>query len=145
MVNDPDWIKYIGDRNVKNIEDAEKYISERIIKSYNQYGFGLYLVIEKLSGANTGICGLLKRDYLDDPDVGFAFLPQFRGKGYTFESASAIIKYGIDNFGMNKLSAIIKWNNERSITVLMKLGFKFTQNIKLPDEDEEVNLFELLI
>ena len=145
LVNDPDWIKYIGDRNVRNLDDARKYISDRIIKSYEQFGFGLYLVKEKETGLSTGLCGLLKRDYLNNPDIGFALLPQFRGKGYIFESASAVIEYGKKNFGIKKLSAITQTDNLSSIKALNNLGFKFSKNIKPPDEEEEINLFENVI
>ncbi|PKL82058.1 MAG: GNAT family N-acetyltransferase [Ignavibacteriae bacterium HGW-Ignavibacteriae-3] len=143
LTNDPDWLKYIGDRGIKNHDDAGKYISDKIISSYNNHGFGLYLVKEKNSDSRIGICGLLKRDYLESVDIGFAFLPEFRGKGYAFESAAAVIEYGKDNFGLKKILAITQSNNNESIKLLNKLGLSFREKIKLPDEKEKLELFSI--
>ena len=141
LLNDPDWIKYIGDRNIKNENDAEKYITDKIITSYEKFGFGLYLVKEKTSNSSIGLCGLIKRDYLDDVDLGFAFLPEYRKKGYAYEAASAVIKYAKETFGMNTLLAITSLNNTNSINLLEKLGFIFVKIFKIPGDNEELKLF----
>jgi RimJ/RimL family protein N-acetyltransferase len=141
LLNDPDWIKYIGDRKINNHADARNYILLNIISSYEKYGFGLFLVKEKQNDISIGICGLLKRDYLDDVDIGFAFLPEYRGKGYGYESASAVIKYGQESFGLDKILAITQSNNLNSIKMLKKLGLEYIKNIKLPEEEEELRLF----
>ncbi len=141
LLNDPDWIKYIGDRKINNHEDARNYILLNIISSYEKHGFGLFLVKEKQNDISIGICGLLKRDYLDDVDIGFAFLPEYRGKGYAYESASAVINYGKESFGINKILAITQSNNLSSIKMLKKLGLEYIKNIKLPEEEKELRLF----
>ena len=141
LLNGPDWIKYIGNRNINNDDDARNYISNRLLKSYEQYGFGFYLVKEKVSNASIGLCGLIKRDYLEHVDLGFAFLPNYRKNGYAYESSSAIIKYAKEKFGLNTLFAITSLDNTRSINLLEKLGFKFKNKITPPEEKEELNLF----
>ena len=141
LLNDPDWIKYIGDRNIKNENDAEKYITDKIITSYEKFGFGLYLVKEKTSNSSIGLCGLIKRDCLDDVDLGFAFLPEYRKKGYAYEAASAVIKYAKETFKLNTLLAITSLNNTNSINLLEKLGFIFVKIFKIPGDNEELKLF----
>src|SRR5690349_10812658 len=94
LLNSPGWLKYIGDRNVRSIEDAEKYINDRLMSSYRTFGFGFYVVTAKDSEIPMGMCGLVKRDTLEDVDIGFAFLPEYFGKGYALESASAVLKLG---------------------------------------------------
>ncbi|MBL7962195.1 GNAT family N-acetyltransferase, partial [bacterium] len=90
LVNTPTWLKFIGDRGVKNLDDAKKYIENGPVKSYADNGFGLYLMELKIGKAPIGMCGLIKRDFLPDPDIGFALMPEFEGKGYGYESASAV-------------------------------------------------------
>ena len=124
LLNDPDWLKFIGDRGVRNLKDARNYILNGPVKSYNEHGFGLYLTKLKEGGVSIGICGLLKRDYLEDVDIGFAFLPQFRGKGYALESAAAVIAYGKETFGLHRIVAITQSDNISSIKILKKLGFE---------------------
>ena len=141
LLNDPEWIKYIGNRNINNDKDAQNYISNRLLKSYEQYAFGLYLVKENNSNASIGLCGLIKRDYLEHVDLGFAFLPNYRKNGYAYESASAVIKYAKETFGLDTLFAITSLDNTRSVNLLEKLGFKFINKITAPEEKEELNLF----
>jgi len=141
LLNDPAWLQYIGDKGVRTVEDAQDYILNGPIKSYGQFGFGLFLTKLKEGGIPIGICGLLKRDYLDDVDVGFAFLPEFRGKGYAVESASAVIAHGKKSFGLNRIVAITQSDNIKSVKVLEKIGLKFERMINLPDDDSEIKLF----
>ena len=100
LVNDPAWIQYIGDKRIKNLEDAKKYILNGPVDMYNKMGFGLYLVERKEDLTPLGMCGLIKRDSLEDVDIGFAFLEKFRSKGYGYESASAVIEYGVQKLGL---------------------------------------------
>jgi len=93
LLNQPSFIQFIGDRGVRTLEDAREYLSKRLIESYERFGFGLYLTLLKEGQIPIGICGLVKRDSLDDIDIGFAFLPQYWLKGYAFESASAVLTY----------------------------------------------------
>ncbi len=143
LLNDPDWIKYIGNRNINNNEDARNYISNRLLTSFEKFGFGFYLVKEKESNSSIGLCGLIKRDFLEEVDLGFAFLPNYRKKGYAYESAFAVIKYAKDTFGLNTLLAITSLNNTNSINLLEKLGFNFVKIFKMPNDNEELKLFRI--
>jgi [ribosomal protein S5]-alanine N-acetyltransferase len=141
LLNDPSFIQNIGDRGVRTVADACRYIANGPVASYERFGFGLFLVQLKKSGIPIGICGLLKRDSLEDVDVGFAFLPAFRLKGYAFESASAVMKYGRDALGLNRIVAITAPRNEGSIRVLEKLGLRFERMVNLPGHGGESKLF----
>lgn len=141
LLNQPSFIKYIGDRNVRNLEQARDFIETRYRKSYADNGYGLYTVELKETGEAIGFCGFVKRDSLPDADIGFAFLPQFEKKGYAFESAAAVMKYGRETLGLKRVLAITSQNNESSMKLLGKLGFKFDKLIKLPNDAEEINMF----
>lgn len=140
LVNDPAWLRFIGDRGVRSIEDALGYISRGPLASYETLGFGLYLVELKDTRAPVGMCGLLKRDHLEDPDIGFAFLPQYTGKGYARETAAAVLAHG-RQLGMRRILAIVNPENESSTRLLLKLGFRLEGTILPPGEDREINLF----
>jgi RimJ/RimL family protein N-acetyltransferase len=148
LLNQPSFIKYIGDRKVRTIAEAENYIETRFTKSYNDFGFGMYLVELKEETASSngqsqipnpkskiGICGFVKRDTLPDVDIGFAFLAQFEGKGYAFESAVAMMNYGQKTFGFNRVVAITTEDNERSGKLLEKIGFGFESLIEMPNNE----------
>ena len=141
LVNDPDWLRYIGDRNVHNVNDTKNYLMKGPIASYAQHGFGLYLIRLKKDNIRIGICGLLKRDTLPDVDVGFALLPEYRGKGYATEAAQAVIDYGENRLGLKRIVAIAAPDNETSARVLEKLGFHFKGMIRLTENDPESKLF----
>jgi RimJ/RimL family protein N-acetyltransferase len=108
---------------------------------YERLGFGLYLTVLKGENLPIGICGLIKRDSLEDVDLGFAFLPKFRGKGYAYESALAVMDYGKRTLGLNRLVAITSPDNYDSGRLLEKLGFKFERMVKLSDDSAEVSLY----
>jgi RimJ/RimL family protein N-acetyltransferase len=141
LVNDPDWLRYIGDKNVHNLEDAQNYILNGPMASYQQHGFGLYLTKLKADNIAIGICGLLKRDTLKHVDVGFAFLPAFRGKGYATEAAAAVMQYGRNVLGIERIVAITAPDNDASIRVLEKLGLHYDRMIRLTEDDPESKLF----
>ncbi len=141
LLNQPSFIRYIGDRNVRTIAEARDYIESRFTKSYQQFGFGMWAVELKETETLIGICGFVKRDSLPDADIGFAFLPQFEKKGYAFESANAIMKYGSDVLNLKRVLAITSPDNESSERLLEKLGFKFERLTKLPPDAEELKLF----
>ena len=141
LLNQPSFIKYIGNRNVQNLEQSREFIETRYRKSYADNGFGLYAVELKETGESIGMCGFVKRDTLPDADIGFAFLPQFERKGYAFESADAVMKYGREVLNLKRVLAITTQNNESSIKLLEKLGFTFESLIKMPHDAEELNLF----
>ncbi|HDR3489496.1 GNAT family N-acetyltransferase [Bacillus wiedmannii] len=139
LVNDPAWIQFIGDKRIKNLDDAKKYILNGPVDMYNKMGFGLYLVERKEDFTPLGMCGLIKRDSLEDVDIGFAFLEKFRSKGYGFESASAVIDYGVQNLGMKRIVAITTIDNINSGKLLEKVGLQFEKIIS--DSGEDLKLF----
>ncbi|HEX8492495.1 MAG TPA: GNAT family N-acetyltransferase [Pyrinomonadaceae bacterium] len=141
LLNDPSWLRFIGDKGLKTLDAARDYILQSMVAMYERLGFGLYLTELKGEGVPIGICGLIKRDSLEDVDIGFAFLPKFRGKGYAYESASAVMAYGRRAFGLNRLVAITSPDNHDSVRLLEKLGFNFEGMVKLSDDSAEVNLF----
>jgi RimJ/RimL family protein N-acetyltransferase len=141
LLNEPSFLRFIGDRGVRTLDDARAYIAKGPIDSYDRHGFGLCLVSRKDDGIPIGMCGLLKRDALRDVDVGFAFLPEFWGKGYAFESASAVLSYGRDVLRLGRIVAITSPDNDGSIRVLEKLGMQFEGMIQLSDGEHEVRLF----
>ncbi|EPC8421210.1 N-acetyltransferase [Bacillus wiedmannii] len=139
LVNDPAWIQFIGDKRIKNLEDAKKYILNGPVDMYNKMGFGLYLVERKEDLTPLGMCGLIKRDSLEDVDIGFAFLEKFRSNGYGFESASAVIQYGVQKLGLKRIVAITTIDNTNSGKLLEKIGFQFEKIIS--DSGENLKLF----
>ncbi|MEM7374300.1 MAG: GNAT family N-acetyltransferase [Bacteroidota bacterium] len=141
LVNDPAWIQYIGDRGVRSEESAKTYIRDGAMASYAQHGFGLWLVAQKTDDVPVGICGLIKRDNLEDVDIGFAFLPQYRGKGYAYESASAVLNYGLEELGIQRIIAITTPDNVRSQGLLEKIGLQFERTFQFGESGEELCLF----
>lgn len=140
LMTDPAWLQFIGNKGVKTVEDARSNILNTHLEMYNRLGFGLYLT-ELKEGVPIGICGLIKRDALEDVDLGFAFLPGFRGKGYAYEAAEATIAYGKNVLGLNRLVAITVQGNEASIKLLEKLGFRFEKIIEMPQAVDGLMLF----
>ena len=141
LLNQPSFIKNIGDRGVRTSEDAVRYIRNGPVASYERFGFGLYLVELKGSATPIGICGLLKRETLPDVDVGFAFLPKFWSRGYAVESASAVMKHGRSVLGIGRIVAITAPENHDSIKVLEKIGLRFERLIRLSEGESEVKVF----
>lgn len=141
LLNQPSFIENIGDRGVRTPEQAGAYIEDRIVASYARHGFGMYLVALKEGGEAAGICGLVKRDGLDDVDLGFAFFPAYWKKGYAVESARAVKDYAAGVVGLTRLVAITSPTNWPSIRVVEKLGFAFEKMVRLTPEDEELKLF----
>ena len=141
LLNEPSWLRYIGDKGVRTVEDARHYIENGPVAMYRRLGFGLYLVELKESGEPIGICGLIKRESLEDVDLGFAFLPTFWGKGFAFESAAAVMGYGRRAFGMSRLLAVTSPDNHASVALLEKLGFRFERLARLTADAAEVEVF----
>lgn len=129
LLNDPDWVKYIGDRNIKSITDAENYITNGPQKSYKTHGFGLWCVQLNETEKPIGLCGFLKRDNLEDPDIGFALLKEECGKGYAKEAALACINYYRDHFNYRQLNGITTRANIKSKSLLTSLGMKLKGTI----------------
>lgn len=140
LLNDPSWLEYLGDRQIRTIDQAEEYISS-IVEMYEKHGFGLYLVELKMDGTPIGICGLIKRISLEYVDIGFAFISKFQRNGYGYEAASATLKYGHEHLGLKRIVAITSEKNYKSAQLLEKIGMKFEQMVLLPHEKEELKLF----
>ncbi|MFN0278449.1 MAG: GNAT family N-acetyltransferase [Pyrinomonadaceae bacterium] len=141
LLNTPKFLKYIGDRGVRSADQAREFIENRYLQSYRDHGYGLYTVELKENKNPVGMCGFVKRDTLPDPDLGFAFLPEFEGRGYGFESANAVLQYGRDDLGFKTVLAITSQENDVSVNLLEKLGFNFDRIFTTP-EGEDVKLFE---
>ena len=141
LLNDPSFVRYIGDRGVRTTDDARKYIQTGPMESYERFGFGLYLVELKDTREPIGICGLLKRESLEDVDVGFALLPRFWSKGYAVEAVSAVLAYGRDTLGLQRIVAITSPDNVASINLLSKFGFRFERMTRLSEGSPEIKLF----
>jgi [ribosomal protein S5]-alanine N-acetyltransferase len=141
LLNDPSWLRFIGDKGVRTLDGARDYILKGPVDMYKRFGFGLYLTELKNDKVSIGLCGLIKRDSLEDVDIGFAFLPEFRGKGYAYEAASAVMAYGKTVLGLSRMVAITSADNDASAKLLEKLGLQFERMIRLADDGEEVKLF----
>ncbi len=141
LLNSAGWLKFIGDRHVKTEEDAKNYLLNGPMKSYQEYGFGLSLVELKSDKTPIGMCGLLKRDFLENPDIGYAFLPEFNGQGYAFEAANATIIYAKETLNLPNIMAIVNADNQLSIRVLEKIGMTFKEFFIYPGEEDKKLLF----
>lgn len=141
--NDPDFIRYVGDRGIRTEPEALKAMQEGALKQWSELGYGAY-GISKLGETETlGICGLFKRENLDDPDIGYGFLPNHCGGGYAFEAACAVRDHARDVMGLPRICAIVSADNARSIHLLEKLGMSQTGTVRMPDEDEELLLYSI--
>ena len=144
LLNSPTWLRFIGDRNVHTLAEAENYLKNGTLKSYAENGFGFYAVIEKSEISNQepiGLCGLVKRETLPDIDIGFAFLPDLIGKGYGYEAASATLDYALNVLKIKRLVAIVNADNEKSIGLVKKIGMTFERMITHGSEEKELMLF----
>ena len=140
LLNDPSFIKNIGDRHVRTLDDARGYIRNGPADSYEQHGFGLWLV-QLTAGTPIGMCGLLKRDILDDVDIGFAYLPPFQSKGYGFEAARAVLDYARDVLRLRRVVAIVNADNQASAKLLEKLGMAFERMVQPFADEPPLKLF----
>ncbi len=143
LLNSPNWILFIGDRGVRSQNEAESYIRESLIKSYDSNGYGLYKVTLRENGTPIGICGFVKRDYLEHADIGFATLPEFEGNGYTFEAAKAMMHYGFMELEFSTILAITSTVNTRSRHLLAKIGLLEIGTIKPAGSNKVLLLFSI--
>ena len=141
LLNGSSFIRYIGDKGVRDLDAARRYMIDGPVKSYDAHGFGLYLVELKMNAAPIGICGVLKRETLPDPDIGFAFLPVYWNQGYAFESAAAVMQYARETLKLGRILAITSPDNEASGKLLDKIGLRFDGLVKLTEDASEVKLF----
>jgi RimJ/RimL family protein N-acetyltransferase len=140
LLNEPAFLHYIGDKKVRTVDDARRYIETEPIAAYEQYGYGLYLVERREDRTPIGICGLLRRAWLDGPDVGFAFLGRFMAKGYGYESAAAVLGMARRTWDVTRVYAITSPDNAASIGLLVKLGFSF-ERVAEPAPGDRVNVY----
>jgi RimJ/RimL family protein N-acetyltransferase len=141
LLNDPSWLRFIGDKGVRSLSDAEHYIEEGPRKMYARFGFGLYLVESNQTSEPMGLCGLLKRETLDAIDLGFAFLPRFWGKGYAHEAAEAVLSDARTGLGIDRIVAITSPDNQASGRLLQKLGFALERTMRLTEDSQELLLY----
>lgn len=143
LMHTPKWIQYIGDRGVRSVEDASEYIEKKMQGQLKRLGFSNYTAIRKSDEIKVGTCGLYDRDGLDGVDLGFAFLPEFEGQGYGFETANCIKNAAFEVFKLERLNAITLPENIVSQKLIEKLGFDFIKMVTIPNDDEELMLFQL--
>ena len=141
LLSEPAWHQFIASHSIDSLEKASEYIEEKMLASYREHGFGLWLVESIAESTPVGICGLLQRDTLPHPDLGFALLSQHWGQGFAFEAAAACLAYAQDTLSLQQLLAIAKPLNQRSIALLEKLGFRYESGFSHPGSDEVLSLY----
>jgi RimJ/RimL family protein N-acetyltransferase len=141
LVNDPDWLRYIGDKGVRNPDDARAYIENGPMAMYARHGHGLYCVELKSDATPIGMCGLIRRETLPDVDIGFAFLPRYRGRGFAREAAQATLDHGRDALGLRRVVAITSPDNQASGRLLEAIGLSFERLHPLPGEERPVRYY----
>ena len=141
LLNSPGWLQFIGDRNVRTKEEAHTYLENGPLKSYKENGFGLWMVELKEENIPIGMCGIIDRPNLDNPDIGFAFLPEYNGKGYAYEMAAATLDYAREALNMQVIYAITLPDNKSSIRLLEKIGLSYSKVIRFEGSEEELLLY----
>ncbi len=141
LVNTPTWLQYIGDRHIHSEADALRYLKNGPFHSYEEHGYGLWMVLLKATDTPVGICGLIRRVLLDGPDIGFAFLPEYTGKGIGYEAASATLRYAREKLGMQDILAITMPENRTAINLLVKIGLQFRKMIQITEDEPPLMLF----
>jgi RimJ/RimL family protein N-acetyltransferase len=141
LLNSQGWLKYIGDKQVHTEEQARNYLQQGPIKSYSENGFGLSLVETKADQKPIGMCGLLKRTALPNPDIGFAFLHEYNNQGYAYEIANATLQYAKSELDISIVLAIVMPENTKSIALLEKIGLRYVELFQLPTETEKLLLY----
>ena len=139
ILNDPDFIRNVADRGVRTLEQAQDYLERGPIASYREHHFGMYKVALQ-DGTPIGLCGLVKRDFLEDADIGYAFLPQYRGQGYALEAAQAVMDFARNSLALPRIVALVSPENRASIRLLEKLGLRHQRPITVPGEISEILL-----
>ena len=139
ILNQPGYLPHIGDREVRTIEQAEETITEKF--AYSSEGFGFYLMQRRDDDEVVGFAGIVDRDFLDTPDIGYALLQRHEGNGYATEAASAILDHARTSMQLKRVGAIISTGNDRSISVVERIGMKFLKQVQYPDEQELVNSY----
>jgi len=140
LLNEPSFLRFVGDKGIRTVDDARSWIAAGPRATYTRHGYGLYLVVLRTTGEPMGICGLVNRDWLEDPDIGFSLIPAYWGKGYAFEAASAVMmQAGVHR--LRRVLAITNPDNRDSIRLLEKLGFHFWKTVRTPDGLEQLSVW----
>ena len=142
LLNTPKWLQFVGDRNVKTVDEARIYINERMLPQLERLGYSNYTLIRKEDHAKLGCCGLYDREGLEGVDIGFALMPEFEGKGYALEASREILRAAREEFKIAKIKGITSKEHHASQKLLEKLGLVHTGNVVLPDEEEELLVYE---
>lgn len=143
LFNTKNWIKYIGDRNVKNVNEATEYIQKVMQPQVTLFGPSNYTIIRKEDNKKIGCCGLYNRNGVKGLDIGYALLPKYEGNGYAYEASSKILQIAFEDYPIHQISAIITKDNASSYRLLAKMRFDLTGTITLPNEKEELLLFKI--
>ncbi len=141
LLNEPSFLENIGDRGVRNVEDAARYLRDGPFAMYERFGFGLWHAARRADGVAVGMCGLLKRDNLPDVDIGYAYLPAFWGQGYAIEAAAAVLEHAARKFGLKRVIGIVSQGNAASIRVLEKLGMRYERPFSMRPDEPDVRLY----
>lgn len=142
LYNMPNFIKFIGNKNINSLSDAENYIKSKFLPQIEKRGFGNYILVLKEGNQKIGSVGIFEREGLDVVDIGFSVLEKFEGKGLMFEAAQKVKSIGMEEFGLNKISAITSKDNFSSQKLIERIGLKFQKYVTLPNEDEELIYYE---
>lgn len=145
LVNEPSFIQHIADKGVRTLDDAREHLRNGPMASYARHGHGLWMVELKETGTPIGICGLIRRDVLDDVDVGYALLPEFCGHGYAAEAAAAAVAHARDALGLRRVVAVVNPDNARSLRLLEKLGFRYERMVRLTPDAPEIQLLGCMV
>ena len=145
LVNEPAFRRFIGDKKVRTLADARKYLQNGPIGSYEKHGFGMFLVSTKESLVPVGMCGLVQRDEFENPDIGFAFLRRFWAQGYALESARAVLEYAVKELQLLRIIAIVDEKNSASVRLIEKLGFGYERTVRMQGDEFDIRLYEMAI
>jgi RimJ/RimL family protein N-acetyltransferase len=140
LLNEPSFIEQIADKGVRSLDDARAYIESGPVASYRKHGFGLWRVALRQTDVPIGMCGLIRREVLEDVDLGYALLPEYAGCGYALEAATACVAFARERLGLSRLVAVVSAGNARAIRLLRKLEFRYERMVRLAEGDEEIEL-----
>jgi RimJ/RimL family protein N-acetyltransferase len=145
LINDPTWLEYIGDKGIYSVEAARAAIIAGPCAMQAKLGFSLYLMERRSDGKPLGMCGLIKRDWLPEVDIGYAIRPAYSGQGYTYEAAAAVLVHAREQLHLPQLLGITAPANAKSIALLAKLGMTFIEHKALPPENRPTNIYGMAL
>ncbi len=141
LLNEPGFLGGIGDRGVRDIDTAVRYILDGPAASYARHGYGLWRVELRETGEPIGMSGLLRRDTLPEADLGYAFLQRHWSRGYAVEAGAAVLRHALQALALPRVLAIVNPDNDASIKVLERLGMRYQRMIRLGEDTRELRLF----